>query len=216
LLANANTTFSGASGAATLTVGNGAQADVVSFAAASQLSFQSGATGGTQINGSLSMPGAANWIQFARMNTATEGTMTTGWTMADRGKTWFNQTTNYLRYWNGTQAVAPLNADASTTFSGATAAATLTVGNGTQADVVAFAAGAQVNCQPGTSNGTSLTGSIDMTGGAGNWLQLPRMTNAQETTMTSTWGASQAGRIWYNTSTNRARVWNGGAAQNMN
>lgn len=52
-------------------------------------------------------------------------------------------------------------------------------------------------------------GDIDMNGGAGHWLQVPTMTTTERNTMTSGWGASQAGREWYNTTTNQGEAWNG-------
>ncbi len=37
---------------------------------------------------------------------ATEATLITGWTAADKGKTWFNTTTNQVKYWDGSAAQA--------------------------------------------------------------------------------------------------------------
>lgn len=51
--------------------------------------------------------------------------------------------------------------------------------------------------------------SIDMTGGANNWLRPPRMTTAQRNAMTAGWGVADTGKEWYNTDTNRWEAWNG-------
>ncbi|QDK46299.1 hypothetical protein DOM22_14565 [Bdellovibrio sp. ZAP7] len=37
---------------------------------------------------------------------ATEATLITGWTAADKGKTWFNTSTNQVKYWDGSAAQA--------------------------------------------------------------------------------------------------------------
>ena len=45
--------------------------------------------------------------------------------------------------------------------------------------------------------------------GAGNWLAPPRMTTTQRNTMIIGWGAPEAGRSWFNTTTSQFEGWNG-------
>jgi hypothetical protein len=66
--------------------------------------------------------------------------------------------------------------------------------------------------QPGPAGGTRVGGSINMVGGPNQWLQLPMMNNGQENAMTSGWGNAERGRIWFNVSSNKARVWDGTTA----
>ena len=50
---------------------------------------------------------------------------------------------------------------------------------------------------------------MDMTGGASKWFRPPTMTNAQETTFIGTLVAGDAGKMWYNSSSNQWKGWNG-------
>lgn len=54
-------------------------------------------------------------------------------------------------------------------------------------------------------------GTMDMTGGNAKWFRPPSMTTAQETAMVAVgpWGAGDAGKMWYNTTTNQWKGWNG-------
>lgn len=66
-----------------------------------------------------------------------------------------------------------------------------------------------------TPNGTGVlepTKSQDMTGGNGFWFRPPSMTTVQATAMVVGWGASDAGKMWYDTTTNQFMGWNGAAA----
>ena len=53
--------------------------------------------------------------------------------------------------------------------------------------------------------------SLDMVGGAGSWFAPPRMDTTERDTMTGGWGAAEAGRMWYNTTTNQWEGWDGGS-----
>ncbi|MHC4599889.1 MAG: hypothetical protein ACYS47_12875 [Planctomycetota bacterium] len=108
-----------------------------------------------------------------------------------------------------------LLSNANTMFSGSGGPAVLAIGNGTQADTLGFQANAQVMFQPGPAGGTTVGGSINMAGGASQWLQVPRMTTAQENAMTAGWGANEAGRIWMNAQSGRGRMWDGSNARNL-
>jgi len=55
------------------------------------------------------------------------------------------------------------------------------------------------------------TNYVDMTGGSGFWFRAPQMTSVQRTAMTAAWGAGDAGKEWYNTTTNQWEGWNGAA-----
>ena len=66
-----------------------------------------------------------------------------------------------------------------------------------------------------TPNGTGVlepTKSQDMTGGSGKWFRPPSMTTVQATAMVVGWGASDAGKQWYDTTTNQFMGWNGVSA----
>lgn len=54
-------------------------------------------------------------------------------------------------------------------------------------------------------------GTMDMTGGANMWFRPPSMTTAQRNAMSAAWGAGDAGKTIYNTTTNQWEGWNGGA-----
>jgi hypothetical protein len=56
-----------------------------------------------------------------------------------------------------------------------------------------------------------ITGDVEMNGGDATWFQPPKMTTAQENVMVAAWGAPEAGRMWYNTTTNQWDGWNGAA-----
>jgi len=58
---------------------------------------------------------------------------------------------------------------------------------------------------------TQMSGWLDCVGGANNWFRPPQMNNTEETTMLTGFGPSDAGKIWYNTSTNVLKMWNGSA-----
>jgi len=53
--------------------------------------------------------------------------------------------------------------------------------------------------------------SLSLGGGAGTYFWPPRMTTAQRDAMSAGWGAGQAGRTIYNTTTNQWEGWNGTA-----
>lgn len=52
---------------------------------------------------------------------------------------------------------------------------------------------------------------MDMTGGNAKWFRPPSMTTAQETAMVAVgpWGAGDAGKMWYNSTVNQWKGWNG-------
>ncbi|QLY24473.1 hypothetical protein [Bdellovibrio sp. KM01] len=45
-------------------------------------------------------------LGLGNFTNATEATLITGWTAADKGKTWFNTSTNQVKYWDGSAAQA--------------------------------------------------------------------------------------------------------------
>jgi hypothetical protein len=63
-----------------------------------------------------------------------------------------------------------------------------------------------------TPHGTGIvqiTKSQDATGGSGYWVRSPQMTTAEANTMTSGWGASDAGKRWFDTTTRQEMMWDG-------
>lgn len=56
----------------------------------------------------------------------------------------------------------------------------------------------------------SFGGNIQQTA-ASRWYQPSKMTTAEETAMIAGWGATQVGRMWYNTTLNQMTYWNGAA-----
>jgi hypothetical protein len=57
----------------------------------------------------------------------------------------------------------------------------------------------------------TIVGSIDMTDGSGLWFRPPSMTSLQRTAMVAAWGAGDAGKEWYNSTTGQWEGWNGAA-----
>ena len=53
--------------------------------------------------------------------------------------------------------------------------------------------------------------SFDMYGGDGHWFAPPRMNTAAQSSMVSGWGASEEGRLWYNTDNDTLCYWDGSA-----
>ncbi len=65
------------------------------------------------------------------------------------------------------------------------------------------------NIKDVTYTDLTVAGSLDMTGGADQWFRPPQMTSTQRNTMTGGWGASEAGRMWFNSDTSQFEGWDG-------
>lgn len=60
-----------------------------------------------------------------------------------------------------------------------------------------------------TTNGQEPNLTVSKEGDARFWFRPPQMTTAERDIMTAAWGAADAGKEWFNTTTNQGEAWDG-------